>query len=52
MSDDTVIEARSLVGKMSIRAIAKKFGVDYKVMYYAVKGLSYKHLNLAHPPQQ
>ncbi len=51
MSDDQVIEARLNMGKQSCLFYAKKFSVNYKTMWAAVKGLTFKHLNLTCPPQ-
>jgi len=39
------------MGKHSVLHYAKLFGVNYKTMRAAVKGLTFKHLNLKHTPQ-
>lgn len=52
LTDGNVIEARATVGSVSCLQLSKKFGVSYKTLWSAVKGLTFKHLNIQYPPQQ
>lgn len=51
LTDEQVIEARKLIATINCRQLSLKYGVAYQVMRKAIKGLSYKHLNILHPPQ-
>jgi hypothetical protein len=51
LSENDVIVARKDIATVSIRALAKRYGVKYQTMYNALKGLTFRHLNYAHPPQ-
>lgn len=51
LTDDEVIEARKLAPTVNCARLATMYGVSYTAMYWAIKGWSYRHLNLKHPPQ-
>ena len=51
LNDDLVIQARREIGKKTISQLAQENDVSYWSMRDAVKGYSYKHLNLLYPPQ-
>ncbi len=51
LTDEQVIEARREVAAVSCLQLSKRFGVSYKSLWLAIKGMTFKHLNFEHPPQ-
>lgn len=51
LTDVEVGLARACVAELGVASLARKFGVDYRTMWCAVKGYTYKHLNGVYPPQ-
>lgn len=51
LTEENVIEARLLAKEMSLVALSEKYGVGLTTIKNAVKGITFKHLNLNHRPQ-
>jgi hypothetical protein len=51
LADEDVADCRELAATVPVSQLAKKYGVSYKTMDYAVKGYSHRHLNIRHPPR-
>lgn len=51
LKDDEVMECRRNPEHLTLRALAKKYGVSYITMWNCAKGYSYKHLNFRCPPR-
>lgn len=51
LTDEQVIAARRDAPTVSVTELAKRYGVKWAVMWNAVKGITYRHLNWTRTPQ-